>query len=381
MTTSTPLVLRRMAASHAALANALGSGLRAAIEVEDTDVEIELGGIDGLQVPSTGAELVLDTDFGTMALRPASELLRLLCGIDVPPQGDDETQWILAQAALANAPADWCRLFRLRSLQVGAGIAGGASVAMRLRPRGEGWSLAGELLAPAATLQGLIESPQWTACEPQGRLELDALLVRRRVQLGRSRISLQQLRELSTGDVVLVERALFDSTGAGSVGIGGVRIDGVLDEGRFLFERWSMDIDDEGSARDADDMEFDDDDDEFFDEESDLDSSERETPPRVERPRPDPPRAERVSEAPDGELPAGELPLEDLRLSLVFDVGTIELSLSDLKRLVPGSVIELKRPLPPGVTVRCHGRIVASGELVEVDGRLGVQIMHVERTP
>ena len=70
-------------------------------------------------------------------------------------------------------------------------------------------------------------------------------------------------------------------------------------------------------------------------------------------------------------------PLDDLPVVLSFELGTLELSLIDLKDLAPGRVLTMQRSLPPQVTVRAGGRHIATGELVEVDGRLGVEILRM----
>jgi type III secretion protein Q len=345
------LRLRSMAPAHAALANALGGGRRAAFDIEGAAVEIELAAAQDVPAPQAVAELVLDTEFGPMSLRPGAQFLRLLCGIDLPPQqgGDDDAQWLLAQAALVHAPAGWRRLFRLRSLQIGVGPAGDASALIRLCPSGEGWSLVGELRAQASVLRGLADSPGWTAGDAV-RLDESGLGLRRPVEIGRGRLNLRELRTLSPGDVLLVEQGRFGCDGAGVVVLGRLRMHGLLDEAGFRFERWSISMDEH---------------DELPEEEEEARLAEPEAAPE---PRP----AADAESAP---------PLDELPLSLVFEVGALEMSIAALRRLAPGSVIELQRPLPPEVIVRCGGLVVARGELVELEGRLGVQIAQMERAP
>ncbi len=69
--------------------------------------------------------------------------------------------------------------------------------------------------------------------------------------------------------------------------------------------------------------------------------------------------------------------LDSVPLCLQFDVGMLRLSLGELARLGPGSVLEIaQRPAAGRVTVRIGGRPVGLGELVDVDGQAAVQLLH-----
>ena len=70
----------------------------------------------------------------------------------------------------------------------------------------------------------------------------------------------------------------------------------------------------------------------------------------------------------DGAGPAG------LPVTLTFDVGRIDMTVADFTHLGSGSVIEIGRPVPEPVEIRANGRHVGHGELVDIDGALGVRI-------
>jgi flagellar motor switch protein FliN len=65
----------------------------------------------------------------------------------------------------------------------------------------------------------------------------------------------------------------------------------------------------------------------------------------------------------------------DLPLSVRF--GQTEMTLIDLTRIGPGSVIDLGRSPDDPVDVLVHGRLVARGEVVVVSGNYGVRITDV----
>lgn len=63
-----------------------------------------------------------------------------------------------------------------------------------------------------------------------------------------------------------------------------------------------------------------------------------------------------------------------LPLSLTLRCGQLTLSVDQLRQLGSGSVLEI-HGIAPGRASLCHGEhVVGEGELVDVDGRLGLQI-------
>ena len=52
-----------------------------------------------------------------------------------------------------------------------------------------------------------------------------------------------------------------------------------------------------------------------------------------------------------------------------------ELTLAQAERLAPGAVLDLDRDPRDPVRLAVNGRVVGTGELVEIEGRLGVKIL------
>lgn len=71
----------------------------------------------------------------------------------------------------------------------------------------------------------------------------------------------------------------------------------------------------------------------------------------------------------------GPLDLDAIPVRLTFELGERLITLGELKQLQPGETFDLERPLADGpVLVRANGALVGSGELVEIDGRIGVTL-------
>lgn len=88
-----------------------------------------------------------------------------------------------------------------------------------------------------------------------------------------------------------------------------------------------------------------------------------------------------VSEPGDAAQPAASslpaVPVEEVTLKVVFDLGEIELSLPEVRALVPGQVIDLGRLPTQAVRVSVNGRRIGTGEIVEIEGRLGVRLLEL----
>lgn len=66
---------------------------------------------------------------------------------------------------------------------------------------------------------------------------------------------------------------------------------------------------------------------------------------------------------------------EDVPVKLVAVLGKKELVLKDLLKFKVGQTIDLERAPNEFVDLTANGKLVAKGELVEIDGKLGVRII------
>ena len=76
-------------------------------------------------------------------------------------------------------------------------------------------------------------------------------------------------------------------------------------------------------------------------------------------------------------LAASPLESSDVSVTLTVELGRVNLPLRRLAELQPGDVVELARHAREPVDLTSNGRLVARGELVQVDTELGVRITHV----
>ncbi|WP_067516320.1 flagellar motor switch protein FliN [Endozoicomonas ascidiicola] len=71
----------------------------------------------------------------------------------------------------------------------------------------------------------------------------------------------------------------------------------------------------------------------------------------------------------------------DIPVTVSLEVGQAELSINELLALKQDSVIELDRKVGEALDVRVNGRLIAQGEVVEVNGQYGIRLSHVVKQP
>lgn len=71
--------------------------------------------------------------------------------------------------------------------------------------------------------------------------------------------------------------------------------------------------------------------------------------------------------------------LDDVSVALVVELGRVSVSAADVVQLRPGHVIELSRKPGDAVDLVVNGKRIGKGELVEVDGELGVRILSLSK--
>lgn len=86
-------------------------------------------------------------------------------------------------------------------------------------------------------------------------------------------------------------------------------------------------------------------------------------------------QAESGEAAGHAEHAAEPLAVDAIPVRLSFDLGERSMTLAELRQLQPGAVFDLQRPLADGpVMIRANGALLGTGELVDIDGRIGVRV-------
>lgn len=201
-----------------------------------------------------------------------------------------------------------------------------------------------QLALSPATLAALLNLTGWYALPAPLCTVLPLSLP---INLGAVSFALAQLRGLRPNDVVFPATSYFSPTGRGELRLAQLHLEGELlfEEGhpaRFLITR--------------------------------LENTYVNVTPEDQLPADIPQPDENMGE--ETTLAAAS-PFDALPLALTVRCGHLKLTLGELHRLDVGSTVTVDNVVP-GEALLCHGEFpLAKGELVDVEGRLGLQITHM----
>lgn len=71
--------------------------------------------------------------------------------------------------------------------------------------------------------------------------------------------------------------------------------------------------------------------------------------------------------------------VQSVPVTIVVELGRRSMTISDVTRLRLGQIIDLQRIPSEPVDLTVDGRVIGKGELVDVDGDLGVRILKLMR--
>ncbi|ARJ41332.1 hypothetical protein B1H58_04450 [Pantoea alhagi] len=195
------------------------------------------------------------------------------------------------------------------------------------------------LMASIATLNRLLDKAGW---QPEAAGLPSDLPLSFPLTVGALTLSVGQLRQLRPEDVLLPTHAAFSPYGEGSLQLAGLRLTGELtgEADRAFFTLSDLEIAPVTFPYDNDDM----------------------------APATQPDEAWQSEPAPA---------LDGLPLALTVRCGQLRLTLGELQHLSAGTTVMVDN-VRPGEALLCHGDFpLAKGELVDVEGRLGLQITHM----
>ncbi|MBP2169565.1 type III secretion protein Q [Erwinia toletana] len=332
-----PLQLRQQSQLEARLRQQIGAGYR---------FHYALNGEHGwLQLTLTSAPAVptqpLQCGLGTLHLADAEAVCSLFSACPLLPQSDIAEQWywplfnqylsdelrcLLGHVAVTDTVADdgdclWLTLNVLLGEQ----------------------RASSQLKISLNTLSLLLNKTGWQALNTPSAHKLALTLP---LTLGALSFSLQQLRTLQCNDVVLPTTTDFSPAGNGVLRFAHLSLQGeLISEAGRSAHFYITDLETTDVNLTPDDYAMD------------------------GMPQPE----EEWSSEPQSEASV----FDPLPLALTLRCGNLKLTLGELNRLSAGSTVMVEH-VQPGEAILCHGDFpLAKGELVDVEGRLGLQITHM----
>lgn len=300
--------------------------------------------------------LALSTRFGPVLAFDYGPLLLACGGIDIGDRVRSDAGLAQARYAFAALPSTLQRALgepTVADARAGTALHEGPTVAVNLLLRLPSIRLTMRLLLTVDGLHALLDSGEWERAPLP--LSIPAWLARIDAAIpffaGHTTLPLHECDALMRGDVVRLAESSFDVAGCTVVCVGACRLHLRWFDGQRCFEVQGMSHDADHSRDEVELHAADADEDAAAC--SDHQEDENESSPR-------------------GASATIDLAAIPIRLS--FSLGTLALTVGELAALGPGSLLKLAHSLPPHVTIAANGVPVGTGELVDLDGQLAVEI-------
>lgn len=334
----TPLKVPVVDGAKVAARRQLGRGLRLRFEVAGKAGELCL---EPGPAPAGQGLLSVETAHGVLTFSEPGAVLSLWGEhpVVLAEAGNDPHAWFWALFQDGLSPQLVALFGYLRPL----GQVHSKAFGCRLTVTLDGARVVARLMLAPASLAALIGAAAWA---PLARALPAGFALGLPVSVGGLRLSLTQLSGLRPGDVVLLESVLFNAHGDGQVRLGRRRLRGRIDDETGALRLTLLALEDTA-----------------MDDELEMGAH---------------------GHAWDGQghdqAPVdafGHEPFDELAMALTVRCGTLQLTLGELRQLVPGAVLGLSGYAPGMAGLYYGDRPIGRGQLVEVEGRLGLQLSHV----
>ncbi|MBA1427000.1 FliM/FliN family flagellar motor switch protein [Pseudomonas fluorescens] len=329
-----PLRLRSVKTDSLAARRRLGRGLSMEFQVAGRQGELLL---EPARAPQGVRPLFFETARGVLAFGEPGPQFSLLgdCPVTLAATSNDPDSWFWALFEYHLSPQIKALFGHLRLISAAKNLNFGCRLTVSqgsVRVVGYVW------LSPDSFL-ALCEAGRWrsTAKPISDQFQLAISLT-----LGRLRLPIAQVCSLQGGDVLILEQAFFQIQGAGYVRVGGRRLYGQINDASGPLSLTLTAIEETS-----------------VDEEFALS-----LPP------------EHGDDQPIKDV-FGPEPFDELSMALNVRCGTMNLTLGELRNLAPGTVLGVNGYAPGMAGLYYGDRPIARGQLVEVDGQLGLQLSRV----
>ncbi|BBP67643.1 hypothetical protein PHLH5_51840 [Pseudomonas sp. Cab53] len=364
------LSLPSVSAEEAVARQRLGAGVELPFDVAGETGRLALSLGNG---PTGASPAVLECAHGAFVLGEPGPVLSLFgeCPVVLPaePGADDEWFWSLFHQLLSEPLR---QAFGFLKPLAATGVSG---IACRLEVQLGAARVVSHLEVPGQTLLGLLDAALW---QRQAEPWTEHFMFRVPLLVGHLALASGQLAALRPGDVVIPEEHRFDSSGQGLVRLGRHCLHVQVHSHAAPLHLTVLALEETAMSSTAD---------------TDILTPEWDDTARYAADEQDPAafdpatlaQADAEAGADAEDAPAAQQAavdrherFDDLPLALTVRCGHLNLTLGELRNLAPGAVLQVQG-VAAGAGALFYGeRPVAHGELVEVDGRLGLQIVRVD---
>ncbi len=409
----TVLNLRRIQRSRLTLDQYIRIGLFTCSKHAQTVLEI----YPAVNLPKKANHYIaLHTAYGIFYVYNGIEWLHSETGIYIEHESDDMQKWLLSRALDALPKNSF--MVDVQNLHVHQYI--------RTKEY-EGFYLNGIDGLTGRAIYGTIDSwnKLFKTCKfkAQNVYAVDNICIHKPVILGKQSITIHDYNKLRCGNIILLNETYIQADGFSNIALGGFILQSVYENGGLVFQAWDRNMndktynnhnndDDENDEWEdendgtldnpeyIDDMENVEEDyaeeeeyneenheedestyteDDAQDETYDSDGYEEDDADDDAQAAQNASNVHQTKNNQQSEINEDAHPFANVPIQLLFSLGSLRMPIANLLQLQEGSVIELHKSIPAQVQIYANKRLIGGGEVVEIDGKLGVQIIHMQQ--
>lgn len=192
---------------------------------------------------------------------------------------------------------------------------------------------------------------------------IEKLILKRNISLGNQSLNLGQYKQLTTGNIILLNNCNFNLNGIGLFNIGSFAMQVIYENDQLIFQEWKTNMNDENNQDNDWNLE------EYGLEDLDTDET-QETAINIEEEQQ--PIVEDDSQTNEAKHPFANIPI-----NLHFSLGQLTLSVEEIMQLQAGAILPLDKSVPAQVIIYANSKKIGAGEVIDIDGKLGIQIINL----
>jgi type III secretion system YscQ/HrcQ family protein len=217
---------------------------------------------------------------------------------------------------------------------------------------------------------------------------IDNIEIQKNILLGSQKLQYTDYKKLVCGNIILINISNFNLDGAANIEIGKFTMSALYHDNTLIFQAWNSNMNDKPYKETQEE------DEEWTQDEASLvnnyndfnlnelnqnnfnDSQEELQEENYQEEQiPDEELEENTEHIEDDE----EHPFGNVPINLSFSLGSLRMPISNIMHLQEGSIIELNKNIPAQVSIYANSKLIGTGDVVEIDGKLGVQINKLEK--
>jgi flagellar motor switch/type III secretory pathway protein FliN len=190
---------------------------------------------------------------------------------------------------------------------------------------------------------------------------IQKLSLKRNISLGNQSLNLSQYQQLSVGNIILLNNCNFNLDGIGLFNVGSFAMQVMYSDDHLIFQQWTTNMNDDN--QDIHDWNLEDGSQENLADNPDADT--------------DVLNADAVDTQSIGQEDKTH-PFANIPINLHFSLGQLKLNVEEIMQLQAGAVLPLEKSLPAQVIIYANSKKIGAGEVVDIDGKLGIQILNLD---